>query len=122
MRENHSAILVLYLEIPTFSTYKKAYRFLFLKCIDKTQFINCIVEHNIWISGNFGLLFCNFVPKPIKDMTKNELLRRLNDIEWNDFKVKEATGSLSKSMWKIVSAFPNTAGGWMIILGVKKSR
>lgn len=32
MRENRYAILVQCLEFPTFSTYKRAYRFLFLKC------------------------------------------------------------------------------------------
>jgi len=31
-------------------------------------------------------------------MAKDELLRRLNDIEWDDFEVKEATGGLPKSM------------------------
>lgn len=51
-------------------------------------------------------------------MSKEELLQRLNDIEWDDFEVKEASGGLPKSMWETVSAFSNTAGGW-IILGVK---
>lgn len=50
-------------------------------------------------------------------MTKEELLERLNDIEWNDFEVKEASGGLPKSMWETVSAFSNTEGGW-IIFGV----
>lgn len=54
-------------------------------------------------------------------MTKEELLNRLKDIEWDDFEVKEASGGLPKSMWETVSAFSNTAGGW-IILGVKKKR
>lgn len=54
-------------------------------------------------------------------MTKEELLKRLNDIEWDDFEVKEATGGLPKSMWETVSAFSNTAGGW-IILGVQEKR
>lgn len=52
-------------------------------------------------------------------MTKKELLIRLNNIEWNDFEVKEATGGIPKSMWETVSAFSNTAGGW-IVLGVKE--
>ena len=53
--------------------------------------------------------------------TKEELLARLNDIEWNDFEVKEASGGLPKSMWETVSAFSNTEGGW-IILGVKEKK
>lgn len=54
-------------------------------------------------------------------MTKEELLNRLKDIEWDDFEVKEASGGLPKSMWETVSAFSNTAGDW-IILGVKEKR
>ncbi len=44
-------------------------------------------------------------------MTENELRQRLNEIEWDDFEVKEATGGLPKSMWETVSAFSNTSGG-----------
>lgn len=56
------------------------------------------------------------------EMTKEELLLRLNDIEWDDFEVKEASGGLPKSMWETVSAFSNTAGGGWIVLGVKEKR
>ncbi|MDR0602835.1 MAG: putative DNA binding domain-containing protein [Bacteroidales bacterium] len=52
-------------------------------------------------------------------MTKNELLRRLSDIEWDDFEVKGASHELPKNIWETVSAFSNTAGGW-IVLGVSQ--
>ena len=54
-------------------------------------------------------------------MTKEELLARLNDIEWNDFEVKDASGGLPKSMWETVCAFSNTGDGW-IVLGVKEKK
>ena len=50
-------------------------------------------------------------------MDKEALLMRLTEIEWDDFEVKEASVELPKSIWETVSAFSNTAGGW-IILGV----
>ena len=52
-------------------------------------------------------------------MTKEELIHRLRDIEWDDFEVKEAKSGLPKNIWETVSAFSNTSGGW-IILGIKQ--
>lgn len=52
-------------------------------------------------------------------MTKEELIQRLQDIEWDDFEVKEAKNELPKNVWETVSAFSNTSGGW-IILGIKQ--
>ncbi len=53
-------------------------------------------------------------------MTKQELIHRLQEIEWEDFEVKEAAHGLPKNSWDTVSAFSNTVGGW-IIFGIKES-
>jgi len=53
-------------------------------------------------------------------MNLDELIRRLADLEWEDFEVKEARTELPRSTWETVSSFSNTSGGW-IIFGVKKS-
>ena len=53
-------------------------------------------------------------------MNKQKLIERLQDIEWDDFEVKEAKSEIPKSSYESVSAFSNTAGGWLIF-GVKKT-
>lgn len=55
------------------------------------------------------------------EMTKEELLSRLNGVEWNDFEVKEAKSEVPKTAWETVSAFSNSYGGW-IVFGVKERR
>ncbi|MDD5871215.1 MAG: putative DNA binding domain-containing protein [Bacteroidales bacterium] len=57
----------------------------------------------------------------ITNMTKEELLSRLNGIEWNDFEIKEAKNEVPKTVWETVSAFSNSYGGW-IVFGVKEKR
>ena len=54
-------------------------------------------------------------------MTKQELIHKLNDLEWEDFEVKTAKAEVPKSAWETVSAFSNTAGGWLVF-GVKQSK
>ena len=53
-------------------------------------------------------------------MNKEELIQKLGDIEWEDFEVKEAINEIPKNSWETVSAFSNTAGGWLVF-GVKKN-
>jgi len=54
-------------------------------------------------------------------VNKTELLQKLLDIEWDDFEVKEARSELPKNIWETVSAFANSAGGW-IVLGVAQRK
>lgn len=53
-------------------------------------------------------------------MTKEELIERLADIEWDDFEVKEALNKIPENVWDSVSSFSNTSGGW-IVFGVKQN-
>ncbi len=52
-------------------------------------------------------------------MKKPELIKKLQDIEWQDFEVKEAKTAVPKNSWETVSAFCNTAGGWLICLCIR---
>lgn len=47
-------------------------------------------------------------------MTQDELLAKLNGIEWNDFECKRAQRGVPEDAYKTVSAFANTAGGWLV--------
>jgi ATP-dependent DNA helicase RecG len=53
-------------------------------------------------------------------MTKEELLHRLSGIEWNDWEVKEALRDVPNNAYETVSAFANTAGGFLVF-GVKET-
>ena len=52
-------------------------------------------------------------------MTREELIKKLADLEWEDFEVKSANAELPKDTWEAVSAFCNTSGGWLVF-GVKQ--
>lgn len=47
-------------------------------------------------------------------MNQDELLARLKGFEWNDFECKRAQRSVPDDAYKTVSAFANTAGGWLV--------
>lgn len=47
-------------------------------------------------------------------MTRDELLDRLEKYEWSDIEFKEAARAAPRSSYETVSAFANTAGGWLV--------
>ena len=47
-------------------------------------------------------------------MTTNELIARLKGYEWSDVEFKEARHAAPRSAYETVSAFANTAGGWLV--------
>jgi ATP-dependent DNA helicase RecG len=53
-------------------------------------------------------------------MTRDELIARLQSIEWNDIEFKEAAWAVPKDALSTVSAFANTEGGHLVF-GVKQS-
>jgi ATP-dependent DNA helicase RecG len=65
---------------------------------------------------DIGKLY-KIIKKGNKIMNKATLLKRLTDIEWDDFEMKDAAAGLPKNIWETVSAFANSSGGW-VVLGV----
>lgn len=53
-------------------------------------------------------------------MDRDELIARLQSIEWNDIEFKEATWAVPRNALETVSAFANTAGGHLVF-GVKQT-
>ena len=47
-------------------------------------------------------------------MNRNEIIDRLKRYEWSDVEFKEARNKAPKSAYETVSAFANTAGGWLV--------
>ena len=47
-------------------------------------------------------------------MTREELIERLQKYEWSDIEFKQARRAVPKDAYKTVSAFANTAGGWLV--------
>ena len=52
-------------------------------------------------------------------MTNEELIKKFEDLEWEDFEVKSAKAELPKDTWETVSSFSNTSGGWLVF-GIKQ--
>ena len=47
-------------------------------------------------------------------MTREELVERLRKYEWSDVEFKEARTAAPRAAYETVSAFANTAGGWLV--------
>jgi ATP-dependent DNA helicase RecG len=47
-------------------------------------------------------------------LTKKQLLKRINNIEWEDIELKRAKNAVPKNSWDTVSSFANTMGGYLI--------
>ena len=52
-------------------------------------------------------------------MNEKNLIKKLQDIEWEDFEVKKAGSEIPKNSWETVSAFSNT-NGVGLFLGLNK--
>ena len=53
-------------------------------------------------------------------MNRTEFLERLDGTEWVDFEVKSAAGGVPADAFKTLSAFANSAGGWLVF-GVQEA-
>ena len=53
-------------------------------------------------------------------MEREELIERLKGYEWSDVEFKKARRGVPESAYETVSAFSNTAGGWLVF-GIKDS-
>ena len=53
-------------------------------------------------------------------MTREELLDRIQKYEWSDIEFKQAQRGVSQDAYETVSAFANTAGGWLVF-GVRET-
>lgn len=47
-------------------------------------------------------------------ITREELIAKIQDIEWDDFEGKTSKTELPADIWRTVSAFSNTSGGWIL--------
>lgn len=47
-------------------------------------------------------------------LTREELIVKLQDIEWDDFEAKASRTQLPADVWPTVSSFSNTSGGWIL--------
>lgn len=47
-------------------------------------------------------------------LSKEELIAKIQDIEWDDFEAKASKTQLPVDTWRTVSAFSNTSGGWIL--------
>lgn len=47
-------------------------------------------------------------------ITREELLAKIQDIEWDDFEAKASKTQIPADIWRTVSAFSNTSGGWIL--------
>ena len=50
----------------------------------------------------------------MKYLIKEELIAKIQEIEWDDFEAKTAKTELPKNTWDTVSSFSNTSGGWIL--------